>query len=98
AALVRELSRNPKLVVALYPTRGLDVQSASAVRDLLTDMRNAGAALLIFSEELEELFLLSDRLAVLKEGKLAGIFEPPQYDVEAVGHCMVHLPELSDAA
>jgi general nucleoside transport system ATP-binding protein len=98
AALARELSRNPRLVIALYPTRGLDVQSAAAVRDLLVDMRNKGAALLIFSEELEELFLLSDRLAVLNEGKLAGIFEPAQYDTEAIGRCMVHLPELSDAA
>jgi general nucleoside transport system ATP-binding protein len=98
AALARELSRNPKLVVALYPARGLDVQSASAVRDLLIEMRNAGAALLIFSEELDELFLLSDRVAVLNSGKLVRIFDPAEYDAEAAGRCMVHLPELSHAA
>jgi simple sugar transport system ATP-binding protein len=98
AALARELSQKPKLVIALYPTRGLDVQSASAVRDLLIEMRNAGAALLIFSEELDELFLLSDRLAVLNDGKLAGMFNPAEYDTEAVGRCMVHSPEFSHAA
>jgi simple sugar transport system ATP-binding protein len=98
AALARELSRNPKLVIALYPTRGLDVQSARAVRDLLVDLRNTGAALLVFSEELEELFLLSDRLAVLNDGKLAGVFEPAQYDAETIGRYMIQLPEFSDAA
>jgi simple sugar transport system ATP-binding protein len=97
-SLARELSRNPKLVVAQYPTRGLDVQSASAVRDLLIDMRNAGAAILIFSEDLEELFLLSGRLAVLNRGRLAAMFEPAEYDAEAVGRCMADLPELLNAA
>jgi simple sugar transport system ATP-binding protein len=97
-SLVRELSRDPGLVIALYPARGLDVQSASAIRDLLIDLRNRGAALLVFSEELEELFLLSDRLAVLNEGKLAGIFEPEEYDAETIGRHMVQLPEFSDAA
>jgi simple sugar transport system ATP-binding protein len=97
-SLARELSQDPKFVVAQYPARGLDVQSASAVRELLVAMRNEGAAILIFSEELEELFLLSDRLAVLNEGRLAAMFDPAKYNAEAVGRCMAHLPELSDAA
>jgi simple sugar transport system ATP-binding protein len=61
-------------------------------------MRNRGAALLIFSEELEEHFLLTDHLMVLNEGKVAGFFEPAQYDAETIGRYMVNLPEFSDAA
>ncbi len=96
--LARELSRNPELIVALYPTRGLDVQSANAVRDALLRMRDGGAAILVASEELEELFVISDRVFVLNEGRLVAQFEPGQYNAEAIGSWMVRLPELSDAA
>ncbi len=96
--LTREISRDPGLIVALYPTRGLDVQSANAVRDALIEMRNKGAALLVVSEELEELFMLSDRLAVLTEGRLIAEFEPSQYNAEMVGSWMVRAPEMPSAA
>jgi general nucleoside transport system ATP-binding protein len=98
AILTRELARDPSLIVALYPTRGLDVRSASAVRDLLLEMSAKGAALLVVSEELEELFLLSDRIAVLNEGRLVAEFKPEQYQAETIGPWMVRLPELSNAA
>jgi simple sugar transport system ATP-binding protein len=96
--LVRELSRDPRLIVALYPTRGLDVRSASAVRDLLLEARGEGAAILLFSEELEELFTLCDSLAVLNHGRLVAWFSAPHYQVETIGSWMVAAAELSYAA
>ena len=63
--LTRELAHEPKLIVALYPTRGLDVRSTAAVRALLRDVRDRGAAVLMVSEDLDELFEVSDRLIVM---------------------------------
>lgn len=87
--LTRELARDPKLIVALYPTRGLDVRSAEALRALFLSARGAGAAILLVSEDLDELFALSDRLVVLRDGRLAGAFAPGSYRLDAVGSCMV---------
>ena len=70
--LAQEMARNPKLILAFYPTRGLDVQSAIAARELFRRSRNAGAGVLLISEDLEELFALSDRLVVLFRGRIAG--------------------------
>ena len=61
--LARELAHEPRLIVALYPTRGLDARSTMMVRSLLRDMRDRGAAVLLISEDLDELFEVSDRLA-----------------------------------
>jgi general nucleoside transport system ATP-binding protein len=87
--LARELAHEPKLIVALYPTRGLDVRSANAVRSLLMKARNEGAAVLMVSEELDELFALSDRVAVLNRGAIAAEFLPDSFFAEAVGPWMV---------
>ena len=87
--LTRELSRGPKLIVALYPTRGLDARSAASLRGLLSEVRAAGAAVLLVSEDLDELFALSDRLIVLRAGRVAGSFLPAAFRAEAVGSCMV---------
>lgn len=87
--LARELARNPKLIVALYPTRGLDVPSVMAVRRLLLEARNAGRGVLLISEDLEELFSLSDRLVVLYRGRLVGQFKPEETTINEVGHLMV---------
>jgi simple sugar transport system ATP-binding protein len=90
--LIRELSRNPNLIIALYPTRGLDVQSATAVRDVLLDMKRKGAALLVVSEELDELFDLSDRIVVLNASRLVAEFGPDQYQSETIGTWMARMP------
>jgi simple sugar transport system ATP-binding protein len=87
--LTRELSRGPKLIVALYPTRGLDARSAESLRRLLSEVRGAGAAVLLVSEDLDELFAMSNRLIVLRAGRVAGRFLPPAFRAEAVGSCMV---------
>jgi general nucleoside transport system ATP-binding protein len=96
--LVRELAHEPKLIVALYPTRGLDARSTFAVRALLRDARHAGAAVLVVSEDLDELFAVSDRLVVLYRGAIAGEFGPANFNAEAVGPLMVGAREHADAA
>jgi simple sugar transport system ATP-binding protein len=74
--LAREISGEPRLLVAVQPTRGLDVGAIESVQRLLLAQREAGAAILLISEELEELFALSDRLVVLYEGEIVGeLFE-----------------------
>ena len=75
-------------VVAFYPTRGLDVRSAVAARERLLAARGAGAGILLISEDLDELFTLSDRLVVLFRGRNAGGGRPEALTVEAVGHMM----------
>jgi simple sugar transport system ATP-binding protein len=76
------------LIVASYLTRGLDVQSTLAARQALIQAREGGAGVLLISEDLEELFTLSDRLLVLYGGRIAGEFIPSETDVYEVGHLM----------
>jgi len=96
--LTRELAHQPKLIVALYPTRGLDARSTIAVRALLRDARDRGAAVLMISEDLDELFEVSDRLLVLFRGAIAAVFTPEDFRAETVGPPMVGLAERPDAA
>jgi simple sugar transport system ATP-binding protein len=86
--LARELARDPRLVVAFYPTRGLDVRSAVAARERLLAARDAGAGVLLISEDLDELFALSDRLVVLFRGRNVGGGVPAELTHETVGHLM----------
>jgi simple sugar transport system ATP-binding protein len=86
--LAREMARNPKLILAFYPTRGLDVQSAIAARELLRTSRSKGAGVLLISEDLEELFALSDRLVVLFRGRIAGTGTPHDLTINQVGFLM----------
>jgi simple sugar transport system ATP-binding protein len=96
--LVRELAQQPKLIVALYPTRGLDARSTATVRTLLRDSCDQGAAVLVVSEDLDELFELSDRLLVMFRGAFAGEFGPENFSAEKVGPLMVGAGERADAA
>ncbi len=84
--LARELSAKPKLLVAMQPTRGLDVGAIEGVQRLLLAQREAGAAILLVSEELEEIFALSDRVVVIYEGEVAG--EVFARDTDAIGLLM----------
>ncbi len=86
--IAREMMNDPRLVVASYLTRGLDVQSTLVARQALMQARNAGAGVLLISEDLEELFSLSDRLIVLYNGKIAGEFKPADTDIYHIGHLM----------
>ena len=86
--LARELSRHPRLLVSFYPTRGMDVPSAVAARDLLREHRAAGAAILLVSEDLDELFEMSDRLIVMHHGEIVGTFRPEETTPHSVGILM----------
>ena len=86
--IVRELSHNPRLIIASYLTRGLDVQSTIAARQALIQARDDGAGVLLISEDLEELFMLSDRLIVLYGGRIVGSFTPEATNYNEVGHLM----------
>jgi ABC-type uncharacterized transport system ATPase subunit len=70
--LAREISCGPELMVAMQPTRGLDVGAIEGVQRLLLDLRRCGTAVLLVSEELDEITALSDRIAVLYEGRIVG--------------------------
>ena len=70
--LARELSSNPPFLVAMQPTRGLDVGAIEGVQTLLLEQRSKGAAILLISEELDELIRLSDRIYVIYEGEIMG--------------------------
>ncbi|MEK7682496.1 MAG: ABC transporter ATP-binding protein [Chloroflexota bacterium] len=84
--LARELSGKPTLLIAMQPTRGLDVGAIEGVQRLLLEQREAGAAILLVSEELEEIFMLSDRIAVIYEGEIVGDGVEP--NAERVGLLM----------
>ena len=74
--IVREMTQEPRLIIASYLTRGLDVQSTIAARQALVQARDDGAGVLLISEDLEELFTLSDRLIVLYGGADRRLFQP----------------------
>jgi ABC-type uncharacterized transport system ATPase subunit len=84
--LAREIDAAPKLLIAVQPTRGLDVGAIEGVHQLLLDLRARGTAILLISEELEELLALADRILVMYEGSIAATFESPTgADIEAIG-------------
>jgi ABC-type uncharacterized transport system ATPase subunit len=95
--LAREISGLPTFVVAVQPTRGLDVGAIEGVHRLLLAQRERGAAILLISEELEELLSLSDRVYVVYEGKSMGELntetnDPDQELIEKVGMMMTGTP------
>jgi simple sugar transport system ATP-binding protein len=92
--IAREMAHAPRLVVALYPTRGLDVRSAGSVRDLLRRARDGGGGVLLISEDLDELAEMADRLLVLYEGAFNGSFARGGWRAEAVGHLMTGSKEV----
>ncbi|MBN2119091.1 MAG: ABC transporter ATP-binding protein [Anaerolineales bacterium] len=95
--LAREISGQPDFMVAVQPTRGLDVGAIEGVHRLLLAQREVGAAVLLISEELEELLSLSDRVYVIYEGKIMGEVkiastEPDQSLIETIGQMMTGTP------
>ncbi len=76
AIIAREVSRNTDLIIAVQPTRGLDVGAIEFVHKELVDLRDQGKAVLLISLELDEVMNLSDRIIVMYEGELVGEFDP----------------------
>jgi general nucleoside transport system ATP-binding protein len=83
--LARELATHPVLLVACSPTRGLDVEAVETIHRLLLQQRQRGCAILLISEDLDELMALADRIAVIYEGEIVGCFEPAETDAATLG-------------
>ncbi len=86
--IARELSEQPTVLVALYPTRGLDIGSAEYVHKVMVDGCSNGMSTLLISEDLDELIKLSDRIAVMFRGRLVGIVDPAATTREEIGLMM----------
>ncbi|MFM8319693.1 MAG: ABC transporter ATP-binding protein [Chloroflexota bacterium] len=86
--MARELSRKPSVLIAAQPTRGVDIGSTEYIHQRLTAQRAEGTATLLISEDLDEVFNLSDRIAVMYEGRIIGVVECAQATVEQVGLMM----------
>jgi ABC-type uncharacterized transport system ATPase subunit len=85
--LARELAREHKVLIASQPTRGLDVGSIEFVHRRIVEQRDHGVAVLIVSAELDEIYALADRIAVIYEGKITGV-RPPTVPAEELGRLM----------
>ena len=84
----RELLQEPLVALVAQPTWGLDVRAASAIRSSLLEMRSAGVAVVLVSEDLDELLELSDRIAVIAAGRLSPVRRIDETNVEEIGHWM----------
>jgi simple sugar transport system ATP-binding protein len=86
--LAREISRNPRVIVAAQPTRGLDIGATEYVREQLLAERRKGAGILLISEDLDEILALSDRIAVIYEGQVMDIVSRENATPEKLGLLM----------
>ncbi len=87
--LAREMAGNPRVVVAVHPTRGLDVAATAAVQQWLVSSRDHGCAILLISEDLDEVLQLSDHIAVIYEGQILAVLRSGEADREHIGLMMV---------
>ena len=91
--LARELSGDPKLIIAAHPTYGLDVGATEQVRQILLKQRDRGAGTLLISEDLEEIMTMSDRILVLFQGQVMGIIDAEGAQIERIGLMMAGTKE-----
>jgi general nucleoside transport system ATP-binding protein len=96
--LAREMTLQPKVLVAVHPTRGLDVQATAEIHRLLLKQRDQGAAILVISEDLDELLAISDSLAVIHSGRVMGEFARSEADIEKIGLMMLGFQAAEAAA
>jgi simple sugar transport system ATP-binding protein len=93
ALIAREMARDPKILLAAQPTRGIDVGATEFIHGQVLALRANGGAVLLISEDLEELFALSDRIAVMYRGKIMGEMPIAAATVERVGLLMAGVAE-----
>jgi len=86
--LARELSAEPRVLIAAQPTRGVDIGAAEYIHSRLVDARTTGAAIVVISEDLDEVLALSDRVAVMYEGRVVGTVDPAVATREEIGLMM----------
>jgi ABC-type uncharacterized transport system ATPase subunit len=96
--LAREIAAEPRLLVASQPTRGVDIGAAQVLRQRLVALRDQGAAVLLVSSDLDELLELSDRIAVLFQGRIVAHFAAGTVDARELGLYMTGLREQAGAA
>ena len=86
--LTRQAATTPKVLMAYYPTRGLDVVTAEATRRLMMDYRDRGGAIVLVSEDLDELMALSDNMVVMFQGNIVGAFPTETASIQQIGMLM----------
>jgi len=86
--LAREIDQQPRLLIAEHPTRGLDVGATEFVHKTLLTQRDQGVAVLLISEDLDEILMVADRVAVMYEGRIMGIVDAHDADIEQIGLMM----------
>ena len=94
----RELDRDPRVLVVNQPTWGVDAGAAAVIRQSLVDRARAGAAVLVISQDLDEIFEIADRIAVISRGELSEARPARTIDRERVGLLMAGVGEAEDAA
>ena len=85
AIIARELDREHTLLVAVQPTRGLDVGAIETIHKKMIESRDSGSAVLLVSLELDEVMNVSDRILVMYEGEIVGEFDPKKITVQELG-------------
>jgi len=91
--VARELSRNPRVLIAAQPTRGVDIGATEYIHSLLLEQRLKGIAVLLISEDLDEVLALSDRIAVIFEGQIMGVVDSDEATPEKLGLLMAGVKE-----
>ncbi|MEM0117077.1 MAG: ABC transporter ATP-binding protein [Conexivisphaerales archaeon] len=84
----REISKEPRIIIAHEPTHGLDISATRYIHDLLLELRNQGRAVLLVSSDIDEILKLSDRVAVMSRGKIVGISNRIELNLESLGLMM----------
>lgn len=94
---LREARVATRLLIAVLPTRGLDVAAAQSIHRQLIEKRESGAAVLVVSEDLDELLAVSDRIVVMFKGRIVAHFDGADADRTAIGRAMAGLEDASAA-
>jgi general nucleoside transport system ATP-binding protein len=94
----RELDRNPKVLVVNQPTWGVDAGAAATIRQALIDLARSGAAVLVISQDLDEIFEIADRIAVISRGQLSAAVPARELSMEKIGLLMAGAGEVLHAA
>ena len=87
--IAREINGEPLLIIAAYPVRGLDIGATDAIHQILMEQRNRGACILLISEELDEIFEIADRVAVMNTGYMSEVLNIHATSYEEVGALMI---------
>jgi len=96
--LARELSRDPELIIAMQPTRGLDIGASQFVHHKLLDAKERGAGVLLISADLDEILAVADNVLVLNEGRIMGGFVPGELSMSDIGLMMGGMEQKKDTA